>query len=167
MLAAPVIVFLILDSTDGSSWTAVIVFAAAAFTDFLDGFLARRTGTVSELGKVIDPLVDRIFISSIVVALAVKTQLPAWGVVLIVSRDVLIIFGYKLLGRRGIRLRISLLGKAYTAILMVAVLVAMTGFTAGEGEIKVGFWLFLAGVAGSLTSGALYAYKAVSLLANK
>lgn len=161
------IVFLILTSADGTSWPAVIVFAAAAFTDFLDGFLARRTGTVSELGKVIDPLVDRIFISSIVLALAWRGLLPAAGVVLIVSRDVLAIIGYKLLGSRGIRLQVSLLGKGYTAVLMVALVVAMTGVSVGEGDVRLGYWLFWAGVAGSLVSGALYAYRALSLLANK
>lgn len=167
MLAVPVIAYLILTSADGSSWLALAVFAAAAFTDFLDGFLARRTGTVSELGKVIDPLVDRIFISSIVLALAWRGLLPVVGVALIVSRDILAIIGYKLLEGRGIRLRVSLLGKAYTAVLMAALVAAMAGVTIGDGAAQLGFWLFWAGVAGSLTSGALYAYKAVSLLANK
>lgn len=167
MLAVPVIAYLILTSADGSSWPALAVFAAAAFTDFLDGFLARRTGTVSELGKVIDPLVDRIFISSIVLALAWRGLLPVVGVALIVSRDILAIIGYKLLKGRGIRLRVSLLGKAYTAVLMAALVAAMAGVTIGDGDIRLGIVLFWVGVAGSLTSGALYAYKAVSLLANK
>lgn len=146
---------------------AVAVFIVAALTDFLDGFLARITGTVSELGKVIDPLVDRIFISSIVVALAWRELLPVVGVILLVARDILAIIGYRLLDNRGIRLRVSLLGKVYTAILMVAILLSMAGVTFDNGNVKAGYLLFCVGVAGSLASGALYTARALALIAKR
>ncbi|HDZ60046.1 MAG TPA: CDP-alcohol phosphatidyltransferase family protein, partial [Actinobacteria bacterium] len=69
--AAPVVFLLIIRSGDGSSAAAALVFLTAAFTDFLDGQLARRTATVTSMGRILDPLADRVLIGSVVIALAV------------------------------------------------------------------------------------------------
>jgi len=157
ILAAPVIMYLVLRSEDGSSTTATMIFAVAAFTDFLDGRFARATGTVSELGKVLDPLADRIFISGTIAALTIAGRLPLWGVALVVGRDIFMILGYKVLSRRGVRLRVTFLGKVYTAIFMLAIVLSM---------IDWGPWLFLfwVGVAGSLLTGLMYMLKGLSRL---
>ncbi len=137
-----------------------MVFLLAALTDFLDGQLARRTGSVSEAGKVLDPLADRILIGAAVIALTTRGLLPLAGVVLVVSRDIILLFGYKLLERRGIVIRVSWLGKSYTAILMAAIVAVMAGLAPAGHDI--GLWLFWLGVAGSLLSGAVYALEGTS-----
>ena len=155
ILAVPVIVYLVLKSDDGSSTAATLIFLGAALTDFFDGRLARATGTVSEFGRMLDPLADRIFISGTVLALMIAGRLPIIGVALIVGRDIFMILGYKVIGSRGVKLRVSFLGKTYTAILMLAIVLCM----ADRGPWLILFWI---GVAGSLLTGAYYTLRGLA-----
>ena len=157
ILAVPAIVYLVLSSGDGSSTAATVIFLVAALTDFLDGSLARATGSVSEFGRILDPLADRIFISATVIALTIGGRLPLIGVALVVSRDIFIILGYKVLGGRGIKLRVSFFGKVYTAVLMLAIILCMADW----GPWLILFWV---GVAGSLLTGLYYTLRGISQL---
>ena len=104
---------------DGSREVAVVVYAIGAWTDFLDGFIARRTNTVSELGKLLDPLADRIFIVALVVALVARNTLPLWLAVVIVARDVIVLSAFPLLDRRHVaRIPVNFMGKSATAALL-------------------------------------------------
>lgn len=159
ILAVPAIVYLVLQSEDGSSTAATIIVTLAALTDFLDGRLARATGTVSEFGRVFDPLADRIFISCTIAALTLIqiNPLPMIGVALVIGRDIFMILGYKILGVRGVKLRVTFLGKIYTAIFMAAILFRLAGWWPWE-------FLFWLGVAGSILTGAIYTLKGLNRL---
>jgi len=74
-------------------WWAFGLCWFASFTDWLDGWVARATGTVSEWGKVIDPVADKVLVGTIVVMLLLNGQLPVWFVVVVVARDVAILIG--------------------------------------------------------------------------
>lgn len=162
ILSLPLIVVLVLQSEDGTSKAATLVFVVAALTDLLDGRLARRTSTVTELGKVLDPLADRILIGGTVLALAIAGALPVFGVALVVLRDIFMIFGYKALKSRGVFLRVSMFGKSYTALLMVAIVAVMAGIRVAD--VEIGLVLFWIGVAGSLLSGIFYTARGSQLL---
>lgn len=98
---------------------AFILFAVAALSDFVDGQLARRTNTVTEIGKVIDPLVDRFLIAAGVIGLYVVGRLPLWILVLLIGRDVFLLFGSSRLNKREVgRIDIIFAGKATTAVLL-------------------------------------------------
>ena len=133
---------------------ATIIFLLAAITDFFDGLLARRMDKVTKIGKKADPLADRLLISGTIIALAIQGSLPVVGVILVAARDLFIIVGYKLLEERGVELGVSAAGKTYTALIMVAILLSMTGVEING--VRPGWWLFWAGVAGSIVSGAIY-----------
>ena len=79
---------------------AFILFAVAASTDWLDGQIARRTGTVTAIGKAIDPLVDRLLIASGVIGLYVENRLPLWIPIVLVARDLALGYGVWRLGDR-------------------------------------------------------------------
>ncbi|GBE57424.1 CDP-diacylglycerol--glycerol-3-phosphate 3-phosphatidyltransferase [bacterium BMS3Abin01] len=160
--AAPVVFLLIIRSGDGSSAAAALVFLTAAFTDFLDGQLARRTATVTSMGRILDPLADRVLIGSVVIALAVVGALPALGVALVVARDIILVFGYKFLERNGISVSVFWLGKSYTAVFMAAIMAIMAGVRVAGGNF--GLWLFWIAVAGSLASGIIYVIRGLNLL---
>jgi cardiolipin synthase len=99
---------------------AFILFAIAASTDWLDGQIARRTGTVTALGKAIDPLVDRLLIAAGVFGLWLVARLPAWIVVVLVLRDVYLGYGaWRLEMNYRRRLPVTYLGKITTALLLV------------------------------------------------
>lgn len=74
-------------------WLTVWVFAFAALTDGLDGFIAKRCGWTSELGKILDPLADKILLVGVFITLAVIGLAPAWLAAIAVSRDVIISAG--------------------------------------------------------------------------
>jgi cardiolipin synthase len=100
---------------------AFVVLAVSAFTDYLDGKLARRLHQISRLGQLLDPLADRLYVLSTVVALTVREILPLWFAVLLVGRDVLLLGLVPALRRRGLMvLPVHFLGKAATFCLLYA-----------------------------------------------
>ena len=111
--AIPIFVWLLLDERTGPSWPAGIVFALAACTDQLDGYLARRWHVESQFGKVADPLADRLMIDTAVVLLVALDRLP-WIALIILLRDVILVGGYRLVASKGYELEVSRLGKIAT-----------------------------------------------------
>lgn len=88
ILAVPLIVWLIVQ---GEYRVALLVVAAAGASDAIDGFIAKRYGLGSELGAYLDPIADKLMLVAIYVALGVRDLMPAWLVIAVVSRDVLIV----------------------------------------------------------------------------
>jgi CDP-diacylglycerol--glycerol-3-phosphate 3-phosphatidyltransferase len=112
-VAIPLFVVLLVQDEDGPSWPAGIVFALAAITDQLDGWLARRWRVESAFGKVADPLADRLMIDVCVVLLVAYDRLP-WIALVILLRDLVLVGGYKLVVPRGYEFEVSWLGKVAT-----------------------------------------------------
>ncbi|HVX91835.1 MAG TPA: CDP-alcohol phosphatidyltransferase family protein [Xanthobacteraceae bacterium] len=90
ILLVPVVVWAI---GSGEMRAAFLLFVAAGVSDAVDGFLAKRFGMASELGAYLDPLADKALIMSIYVALGLTEAIPRWLVILVVSRDIMIIGG--------------------------------------------------------------------------
>ncbi len=90
ILLVPVVVWAI---ASNQMLFAFLLFAAAGVSDAVDGFLAKRFGMASELGRYLDPLADKVLIVSIYVSLGIVERLPRWLVILVVSRDLLIVGG--------------------------------------------------------------------------
>ena len=88
ILAVPVILWAI---TSGEMRIAFALFLAAGLSDLVDGFLAKRFGMATELGAYLDPLADKAMIVSIYVALGIVEAMPRWLVILVVSRDIMIV----------------------------------------------------------------------------
>ena len=93
ILCVPLIVWAI---TSGHMLPAFLLFLAAGISDAVDGFLAKRFNMSSELGALLDPLADKALIVSIYVSLGITEALPRWVVILVVSRDILIVGGFLL-----------------------------------------------------------------------
>ena len=93
ILSVPLIVWAI---TSGQMLPAFLLFLAAGISDAVDGFLAKRFNMSSELGALLDPLADKALIVSIYVSLGITEALPRWVVILVVSRDILIVGGFLL-----------------------------------------------------------------------
>ncbi len=143
LFMVPVVVALLLGGADG---LAAALFVLAAATDFLDGRIARRAGP-TRLGRILDPVADRLMLSSVAVVLAIRDFLPAWVVAILVGRDLLVLVGSLVVGSK---IRVNRVGKAATAVLMVAV--AFVVISPG----KVGEIMFYAGFVLSVAAGVLY-----------
>lgn len=112
-------IFLVL-LLNGFNLAATLLFAVAAGTDWVDGQIARRTHSVSKLGQLLDPAVDRILMISGVVGLLLVGHLPVWIVVFVVLRDLyLLIGGAYLLNTWNIRVAVIYPGKVATTLLFV------------------------------------------------
>ena len=88
--AVPVIVVLLLFPNRVCTAIAALIFSMAAITDFLDGFFARRRGLVTSFGKIMDPLADKLLVSSTFIMLAALGWVPSWVVCIIVGREIAI-----------------------------------------------------------------------------
>lgn len=139
LFMVPVVVAFLLARSDG---LAAAFFVLASVTDFLDGRLARRAGP-TRLGQILDPLADRLMLSSVAVVLAVRGLLPAWAVAILVARDLLALLGSLVVGSK---IRVNRVGKAATAVLMgaVAIVVIVPGAVVGEIMFYAGFGLSIA-----------------------
>lgn len=90
LLGVPFLLVLLANPTPSRAWIALGIFAIAAGTDWLDGYVARRLNQVSELGKFLDPLVDKLLVLAPFLSLVENHRLPAWGVFLILARELAI-----------------------------------------------------------------------------
>ncbi|RSX56070.1 CDP-diacylglycerol--glycerol-3-phosphate 3-phosphatidyltransferase [Bifidobacterium dolichotidis] len=119
ILSIPVIAFLI---TKHLMIASLIVLAASAASDFLDGYIARTFNQVSKIGQILDPIADRLLIFFSVLALAISHVLPWWMLVLVMLRDVVLGAMTLALAQRDYGpLPVHFAGKAGTAVLMIAI----------------------------------------------
>jgi cardiolipin synthase len=115
----PVFWALIVDE-DTSAW-GIAVFGAVVATDWVDGAIARRTGQVSALGQVLDPVADRLAIAAGLLALVVRGAFPLWAAVLVLARDVAVLLAAIVLATKGVRIDVRWIGKIATFGLMIAI----------------------------------------------
>ncbi len=106
--------------------SALVVFIIAALTDWLDGYVARKTNSVSEVGKVMDQIADKILIDAIfVVALDLK-WIPSWLVITVIWRDILVSAVRILAAKRGDVLAANVFGKLKTVFQMALVIILLS-----------------------------------------
>jgi CDP-diacylglycerol--glycerol-3-phosphate 3-phosphatidyltransferase len=159
--AIPVFVWLFLDAGDDAAWGAGIFFAAAALTDQLDGYLARRWHVESAFGKVADPLADRLMIVVAVVLLWLEGRLPLAGMLVVLARDLVLVLGYKIVVPRGYDFEVSFLGKLATWVLYASLCFVIVTPKGTDWPLAL-FWI---GVALAVAAAAEYVVRARRTLA--
>ncbi|CAB4634900.1 unannotated protein [freshwater metagenome] len=147
---------------------AICVLALAGLTDFLDGYLARKLNQTTKLGKMLDPVADRLYIFATLIALSATGYVPWWLALLVVLRDVLMLVSLPILASVGYRsLPVHYLGKAATFALLYSFPLLLMGklFTEAAFIIVPVAWAFvLWGVALYWWSGFVYLWQLVLLL---
>ena len=137
--------FLLTDFVAGSKWIATVLFCAASITDFLDGHIARKYNLVTNFGKFMDPLADKLLVCSALIALVDLNKIAAWIVIIIIARE-FIISGFRLVASdNGVVIAASYWGKFKTASQMVMIILLILNF-GGIFEIltNIFIWLSLA-----------------------
>ena len=114
------VVIMLSDSREAGFWAAAL-FGAAAVTDFIDGWLARKWGVVTVLGKFLDPLADKLIVMAALIMLIPHGRVPAWAVFLLLAREVIITGLRSIASSEGIVIDASDLGKVKTIYQMVAI----------------------------------------------
>lgn len=119
--AVPVVVILLLFESPQTCFWAAVVFTLAAITDWLDGYLARKWGVVTVLGKFLDPLADKLIVMAALIMLIPLDRVPAWAVFIILARDLIISGIRSIASSEGIVIDASPLGKYKTIFQMIAI----------------------------------------------
>jgi CDP-diacylglycerol--glycerol-3-phosphate 3-phosphatidyltransferase len=145
---------------------AAWVYALAAITDLLDGYLARRQGLVSVLGKFLDPLADKLIVTATLVWLVPMGRVPAWAVVLLISREITITALRSIAMSEGVVIAAGEGGKSKTALQMIGIICLILGYpynlTLGVVDfgrvdlVHVGRLLIYCSLVFSITSAAQY-----------
>jgi cardiolipin synthase len=166
LLGLPLFLWLVL-GPHADGW-ALGVLMASGFTDYLDGYLARRLDQASRLGQILDPVADRLYILAVVIGLALRDIVPWWFAVILPLRDVLLWVLVPILRTRGYSaLPVHFLGKAATFNLLYAfpLLLLGDGTSAASTLAKVFGWGFAGwGIGLYWWAGVLYAYQVYKLL---
>ncbi len=153
LLAIP-IVFYTVSVPEGIPVVALGILALAWVTDGLDGWLARRLGVESELGRVLDPVADKVVIAAMAGALWATGRVPTWLLAVIVGRDAgILVLGVAMQRRMGSVPRANRLGKATLVVLVVTLGAYMLELQQVSAVLK---WIAVVAVAGSAVS---YGYR--------
>ncbi|HXI09156.1 MAG TPA: CDP-diacylglycerol--glycerol-3-phosphate 3-phosphatidyltransferase [Thermodesulfobacteriota bacterium] len=118
--AAPVLVALLLSPGRALSLVSAALFSLVCVTDWLDGYLARKRGTVTALGKFLDPLADKILVTTAFIMLIPLGRVPAWVVALMISREIAVTGLRAIATNSGVVIAASRLGKLKTVSQIVS-----------------------------------------------
>ena len=129
IVAIPVVLWLIIDGRPAMNVWAAIAYGAAAITDALDGWLARRRGLESLLGQFLDPLADKLLVMAVLITMVDMGRVPFWAVIIIIGRELSITSLRVIAISEGTVIAASQGGKEKTALQMVAILMLMLHHT--------------------------------------
>jgi len=159
ILLVPLFVYMLVY---GHSGWALGVFVAAGFTDALDGAIARMWNQQSTLGRYLDPLADKVLLTSAFIALAVMNWIPFWVLLIVVSRDIILLLGTVVmhLTQGEYDISPSLLGKATTFLQLVTVFLALLQVMGVDAKAWFDACVWVV-VAVTTVSGLHYLYRGI------
>lgn len=142
-------------------YVGVVIFCVASFTDYLDGHIARKYNLVTNFGKFMDPLADKLLVSSALICMIELGFLPAWIVIIIISRE-FIITGFRLIAAEGgLVIAASWWGKIKTVTQMLMIILVLLGVGGIIGNI-----LIILATVFTVISGIDYIVKNIGVLKN-
>lgn len=137
------VVFMLMEGMAGARYIALALFVVASFTDFLDGNIARKRNLVTNFGKFMDPLADKLLVCSALICLIETGQLPAWYVIIIIARE-FIISGFRLIASdNGIVIAASYWGKFKTVSQMILIILMILNIPALSMVTSLFYWIAL------------------------
>ncbi len=156
ILMVPIFVILMYCDFNNARLYATIVFAIASFTDFLDGYLARKQGLVTNFGKFADPLADKILVCAALICLTEMGDIPAWGVIIIIAREFAVTGLRVIAASENITIAASKLGKFKTVSQLISMIILLSDNSKFH---SIGLILFYVAVIFTIVSGIDYFVK--------
>ncbi len=161
VLMVPIFVILMYQDFSSARIVATIIFAAASFTDFLDGHLARKNNLVTNFGKFADPLADKILVCSALILLTSANEVPAWMVIIIIARE-FTITGFRIIAAsENITIAASPLGKIKTISQLISLILILSNI---EALRQPGLYIFYIATFFTVLSGIDYIKKNIKVL---
>lgn len=173
--ATPLVIALMLIGAPGLGLAAFVVFGVAAWTDFFDGWVARRRHEVSPLGVFMDLTADKVLVSGVLIAMVEVGLLPTWMVATILIRELVVAGVRQVAAAESVVIPARALGKAKTLTTLTGMAVLLLAFDAtsggplegtgfGDALMTVGYWLMVVATALTVASGWDYVRGALPLL---
>ncbi|HUF76145.1 MAG TPA: CDP-diacylglycerol--glycerol-3-phosphate 3-phosphatidyltransferase [Longimicrobiales bacterium] len=128
ILVIPIVLLLLDRGTPEDCLLAALVYSAAALTDLIDGWLARKLNIVSMLGKFLDPLADKLLVMAVLVYMVPMGRMPEWAVVLLLAREISVTGLRGIASNEGVVIAAGDDGKTKTALQMVGILCLLLGY---------------------------------------
>ena len=153
ILLVPVLIVALLDATDDAQWLAAGIFALAAFTDGLDGYLARTRRSETTFGKIMDPIADKLLVAAALISLVSLDRLAPWIAMVIIAREFAVSGLRMAAGAQGVVIPASRLGKVKTCAQIAAILALLATTDTGVWWVQT---LLYAAVVATIASGADY-----------
>ena len=125
MMLVPFFMVALLMNTQGTRLAATVIFIIASMTDWLDGYLARKNNQITNFGKIMDPLADKVLTAAAMICLVQLGDVPAWVVVLILFREYAITGLRSVAAAEGVVIAASIWGKVKTTVQMIALILLM------------------------------------------
>jgi CDP-diacylglycerol--glycerol-3-phosphate 3-phosphatidyltransferase len=163
--AVPAIVILMIFPNRFSTILAAALFSAAAITDYLDGYLARRRELVTLLGKVMDPVADKLLVSSAFIMLTAQDWIPAWMVCIIIGRELAVTGLRNIIAGKGEDISASWLGKYKTGFQIAAAIPLLIHYTYFDVNFHaIGYFFLVVALVFTIWSGVDYFIRFRKLL---
>lgn len=124
----PLCLWILDKDTPRAGFWAALVFTLAALTDVLDGYLARKLGVVSVLGKLIDPLADKLIVMACLVWMVKMGRMPAWAVIVLLARELSVTSLRSVAASEGVIISAGQEGKTKTALQMLGIILLLSGY---------------------------------------
>lgn len=159
ILLTPLLVVILLTAVEGKEIYGAVIFILAALTDYLDGYFARARNQVTATGKLLDPIADKLLVTSAFIALVELGLAPAWMVAIIVGREFVVSGIRSIAATRGQVMPANWLGKIKTFIQVVTIVVLIVADTYIEPWLRFGRYLLWVTVVVSLISMISYTMK--------
>ena len=138
------IVFLLVPGIPAGNWIALGVFVVASLTDWMDGYIARKNNLVTNFGKFMDPLADKLLVCSALICLIELERIPSWMVIVIIARE-FVISGFRLIASdNGVVIAASYFGKFKTTFQMIAVCLMIANIEALSIVTTIVTWIAVA-----------------------
>lgn len=148
-----------------SDYIAAAIFLAGAVTDGLDGYLARKNGMITVFGKFMDPLADKILVSTALIILVEMGRVPGWAAVIIIGRELAVTGLRAVASTEGVIISASLLGKIKTVTQIIAIIIIFIKCYPFTGKaVLLGNFIMGAVVAITIWSGLDYYFKTMRIL---
>ena len=152
----PLLVVILLTRIDGKEIYGVVIFVIAALTDYFDGYFARKRNQVTDVGKLLDPIADKLLVSSAFISLVELNLAPAWMVVIIVGREFAVSGIRSIAAAQGYLMPANMLGKLKFVCQVFTIVVLIVADTYIEPWERFGRFLLWVTVAISLISAVNY-----------
>jgi len=156
----PVLFFLLFFPEKLAGFLAALCFSIASLTDFLDGFFARRRNSVTQIGKMLDPLADKLLVAACLIMLVSLRNVPGWVVAIIVCREIAVTGLRGVAAAQGMVLPAEAMGKKKTALQITAIICLLLHYEYFHLDFhQVGMGLLLVAMVLTVWSGCTYFYR--------